>query len=180
MSKLKGVKVNDFGSDGIDIQAAMIRHAKDHPDRVTRPQYILWNGKAVRAGFEIIAPKEGRFRLEFISAPREPSQGVDVKIEDGAIALPGGGFVNTLRTWHEPSYEDFIEYSYKSNDGVIKLWNVYHRSWPDGRMTEEKWTGNAGFLVEEDGKDCWLFRCSDGLSSPPDFTQLIFRFSICK
>ena len=178
MSKSKDVEVSDFGSDGIDIQTAMLRHAKNYPDHTTRPQYILWNGKAVRTGFEIAVAREGRLRLDFISDPRDPSQGVDIKVEGGGVVLSEGEVVNTLRTWHEPSYENFVEYSYKSNDGIIKLWNVYHRIWPDGRTTEEKWTGNAGFLVEEGPKGCWLFRCSDGSSSPPDFSRLIFRFSI--
>ncbi len=170
----------DFGADGVDIQTAMIRHVQAHPDRASRPKHILWNGQAVWTSFDVAVPEEGRFRVEFLSEVREPSQGVDVKVEGGAITLPGGESVQTqtLRTWHDPRYEEVVEYPYKSKAGVLKVWNVYHRSWPDGRITEEKWTGNAGFLVEHEAEDRWVFRCSNGPSELPDFNQLVFRFSI--
>jgi hypothetical protein len=178
MSKSKNAVEKDFGAEGIDIQTAMIRHAQIYPDPATRPKHILWNGAAVWTSFDIAVPEKGRFSLEFLSEPRESSQGVDVKVEGGAITLPGGERVQILRTWHSPQYDGAVEYPFKSKAGLLKVWNVYHRPWPDGRVTEEKWTGNAGFIVEQQAENRWVFRCSSGPSESPDFGQLVFRISI--
>lgn len=178
MSRPTDAGRKDFGAGGIDIQTAMVRHVQAHPDRATRPKYILWSGQAVWTIFDVPVPREGRLQIEFLSEPREPSQGADVKVEDGAITLPSGETVQTLRTWHEPQYEEVVEYPFESKAGLIKVWNVYRRPWPDGRVTEEKWTGNAGFLVEHETEGRWLFRCSNGPSESPDFDQLVFRLSV--
>lgn len=178
MSRSTEAGGKDFGADGIDIQTAMVRHVQANPDRATRPKHILWNGQAVWTSFDVPVPREGRLKIEFLSEPREPSQGVDVKVEGGVVSLPGGETVQTLRTWHDARYEEVVEYPFKSKAGLLKVWNVYHRPWPDGRVTEEKWTGNAGFLVEQETERRWLFRCSNGPSESPDFDQLVFRFSV--
>jgi hypothetical protein len=178
MSRSTGRADRDFGADGIDIQTAMIRHVQAYPDRANQPRSINWDGQNVWTSFDVVVPEEGRFRVEFLSEAREPSQGVDVKVERGAIMLPGGERVQTLRTWHDPCYPDVVEYPYKSGTGILKVWNVYHRSWPDGRTTEEKWTGNAGFVVEQEAESRWIFRCSSGPSKSPDFNQLVFRLSV--
>lgn len=168
----------DYGVDGIDIQTAMIRHAKTYPDVATRPKCILWNGQSVWTSFDLIVPETGVVRIDFISKPTDPAQGVDIKIEGGGIELSDGKVVQTLRTWHEEKYEKSVFYRYKSSVRLIKVWNVYRRGWPDGRVTEEKWTGNAGFLVEERDDGVWMFRCSGGLAKSPDFHELIFCLSV--
>jgi hypothetical protein len=178
MSKSTHTSTKDYGADGIDIQTAMVRHVQAHPDRATRSKYILWGHQAVWTTYDLAVPDEGRFRLEFLSEPRQPSQGVDVKAEGGEIRLSSGESVQTLRTWHDARYEELVEYPYKCKAGLLKIWNVYQRVWPDGRVTEEKWTGNAGFLVEQRGRDRWVFRCSDGPSKSPDFGRFVFQVSI--
>jgi hypothetical protein len=170
--------MRDYAHDGIDIQTAMVRHFKAHPDSSKRPKSIVWDDEPLWASFDIGVPKEGRFQLEFLSEAREPHQGVDTKVEDGAITLLGGESVETLRTWNDPRYESAVEYAYYSGAGMLKVWNVYYRSWPDGRRTVEKWTGNAGFRVEQETSSCWIFRCSSGLVESPDFKQLVFRLVI--
>lgn len=169
--------LRDFAADGIDIQTAMIRHVRSNPDRSTRSDHILWNGQAVWTTFAVAVPKVGELSIEFLSEPRESAQGVDVKAEDGAITLPGGG-VQILRTWHDSCYVDAVKYPYRSEVGRLKIWNVYRRPWPNGQVTEEKWTGNSGLLVQQEADARWLFRCSDGPSEVPDFGRLVFRFSI--
>ncbi|MCB9560756.1 MAG: hypothetical protein H6708_10145 [Kofleriaceae bacterium] len=177
MSQPPAQDLHDFGADGIDIQTAMLRHARAHPDRATRPDHILWNGQAVRTWFDVPVPNAGRFRIEFLSEPREPAQGVDVSAEGGVIRLAGGERIQTLRTWHEERYEEVVTYPFTSKHRLLKVWNVYHWEWPRG-IREEKWTGNAGFLVEQEADARWLLRCSPGPARAPDFTQLVFRFAI--
>lgn len=168
----------DYGGAGISIQAAMVRNVSEHPDRATRPRFLLWNGQKVWTTYEVPVPKMGRFRIDFLSEPREPPLGVDVKPESGLVQLASGGEVAILRTWHDPRLENSVEYSYRSSDGLLKVWNVYRRFWPDGRVTDERWTGNAGFTVVDEGEQNFLFRCSDGGCAQPDFGRLIFRLSV--
>jgi hypothetical protein len=168
----------EYGADGIDIETAMFRHMKAHSDPASRLKPILWNGKAIWRIFDVAVPKKGRLRLEFLSKPTEPSQGVDVRVEGGAVILQDGERVQTLRTWHEEKYEEVVEYPYDSKMGLLKVWNVCHWVWPSGEITEEARRGNAGILVEQEAEDRWLFRCNNGPSKPPDFDQLVFRLSI--
>ena len=170
--------MKDYGQTGVDIQTAMVLRAKANPDRVRRPKSILWNGQNVWTTYEIVVPREGRFTIEFLSEARQPPQGVDVKAEGGQIILAGGEAVQTLRTWHDERFESVVEYPYQSEAGLLKVWNVYLRSWPDGRVSEEKWTGNAGCLVDDKSDGGLVFRCSDGGAKVPDFAQLVFRLSI--
>lgn len=170
--------VRDFGADGISIQTAMVRHVQSHPDRVTRPKYILWNGKVLRTTYEIAVQKTGAFELEFLSQARYPLQGVDVSVDEGEISLTRGGRVGTLRTWHDPRYEETVKYPFRAKNGLLRVWNVYQCALPSGEIVDEKWTGNAGFIVEQESERQWLFHCSCGPCTPPDFDQLIFRLSI--
>ena len=180
MSKRAANGVSDYGQLGIDIQTAMLRHVKAHPNRAERTKYIVWNGQRVWTSYEVIAPPEGRFVVRFVSTPTRPPQGVDIKPDRGEVILPAGDRVQTLRTWHEEGLENVVEYHYRSAVGALYLWNVFRRHWPDGRVTEEKWTGNAGFIVDDRGDGLLLFRCSDGLTESPDFSRLVFEFSVIK
>lgn len=168
----------DYGADGIDIQTAMVRHVKAHPDATTRTKFIMWNGVRLWISYELRVPESGRVRFQFVSQPRDCLQGVDLKPEGGAVQLVRGELIQTLRTWNDPRHEHIVEYPYTSEKRLLRVWNVYQRQWPDGRVTEEKWTGNAGMVVEDRGAAGWLFRCGDGPSDPPDFEQLVFRLAV--
>lgn len=168
----------EFGGSGLDIQTAMVRQALAHANPATRPRHILWNGLEIWTSFDLAVPRSGRFQLEFLSPPRVPPQGVDVKVEAGRVVLDGADPVQTLRTWHEWKYDPVVQYRFESKVGLVKVWNVYRREWPNGRTTDEKWTGNAGFAVESEASCQWLFRCSHGGAPAPDFDQLVFRMSV--
>lgn len=170
------VDEKDYAGTGLDIQSAMVQHVLENPNGATRS--IKWNGRRLWTVYEVPVPKSGKFAIEFLSAPSEPPQGVDVKAVSGAVVLEAGERVETLRTWHDARFEDVVEYPFESKDGRLKVWNVYSRSWPDGRRTEEKWTGNAGLFVEPQADGSLLFRCSSGPANPPDFDQLVFRLSV--
>lgn len=103
---------------------------------------------------------------------------MDVFADDGWILLAGGERVGTLRTWHDPDYEEAVEYRYESRSGLLRIWNVYKQRWAGGEVTEEKLCGNAGFLVDELGETEVTFRCSSGSPEQPDFTELVFRVTL--
>jgi hypothetical protein len=85
--------------------------------------------------------------------------------------------VPLLRTWFDAKYEPVVEYDYKSEDGLISTWNVYEA----GRGSEvvaEKWTGNAGFWVENLGTLDRIYHCSAVPLSVLDFEHLVYRLTI--
>jgi hypothetical protein len=169
------IEMTDYSTEGIDIQTAMLRHVRAFPDRSLRPPYLLWGGQKVFTSYTIHVPSFGRLRLEFLSVARAPRQGFDVKTESGGIFLARGEAVHTLRTWNDERYERSVEYAYRSAARRLIVWNVYEREWPGGRMTEERWTGNAGFVVSGDTDRGLVFHCSHGPARSPDFEQLVVR-----
>lgn len=170
--------LKDYGDVGLDIQTAMVRRMRSLPRGAVRAPCIRWNGVDVWTSYDIQVPSRARVRIEFLSDCRPQLQGIDLRAENGAILLPDGTSVEVLRTWHSPQLADVVEYPFTSGTGRLRVWNVYRRIWPDGRETEEKWTGNAGFQVESEADFSWLLRCSDGPSVTPDFARLVVRITI--
>jgi hypothetical protein len=48
----------------------------------------------------------------------------------------------------------------------------------DGR--EDEWLNNYGMLIEKQGKDSFLLRCSDGVGFEPTFDDLVVRIDIAR
>ena len=168
--------MKDYANSGMDIQSAMVDMVKTHPDKGRRPDHILWDGRKVRTMHWVQVPNEFQLTLEFLSEPNI-DQAADIKVEDGYLTLAAGEHVSLLRTWHDPNYESKVQYTGHSRTGRILVYNV-SRLARAGRMSEEKWTGNAGMLVEQTGPREWLYRCSSAVSSPPDFGDIVFRVII--
>src|SRR6478609_1028099 len=102
--------MKDYSWDGIDIQTAMVRHTKAYPDRTRRPQSILWDGEELWTSYRLAVPASGNFQLKFLSEPRVPPQGFDVRSGGGSIFLADGRGIETLRTWHSEQYEVSVDY----------------------------------------------------------------------
>lgn len=167
----------NYESTGLDIQAAMVDLATKHPDKSTRPRFIRWGEHLVTTIYDWRVPTSGTISIEFIEASSDVRQGFDVKVDNGRIFVQQNK-VSHLRTWHDAELPDIVAYDYETSDGVMKCWNVYERSWPDGQTTEEKWTGNSGFFVEEVNETEKVFHCSHGAVSNPNFNCLVVRVRI--
>lgn len=168
--------MKDYADSGMDIQSAMVDMVKAHPDKGTRPDHILWDGREVRTMHWVPVPNEFRVTLEFVSEP-DIDQAADIKVEDGYLTLAGGEQLSLPRTWHDPDYEPTVQYWGHSRSGRILVYNV-SRVARAGRVSEEKWTGNAGMLVEQAGPSGWLYRCSSAASFPPNFGDIVFKVTI--
>ncbi len=168
----------DYATRGVSIQAAMLDRVKRHPDKATRPDDILWAGHRVRTGDRLSVPGRGYVRAEILSATSDLAQGFDLKVGAGGLVLSGGERVKVLRTWHDPELEPVVEYPFVSGDGAMWVWNVYRLSFPNGATREEKWTGNAGFWVEQRSPMDFIYHCSHGLCEPANFASFVFRVSV--
>jgi hypothetical protein len=167
----------DYAQSGLTIQHAMLDHWKRFPNKDERPEYILWAGLRVKTGDAFPVPKDGIVRGEFLSWKGGVEQGFDIKV-DGWLELEKGEKVQLLRTWNDPRYEAAVEYPFHTEDGVLWIWNVYKVRYPDDRVVEERWTGNAGFWVEVISETERVYHCSHGIAKPPDFESLVFKITV--
>ena len=168
----------DYANTGLSIRAAMLDLVAKYPDKAVRPDHILWKGLPIKTGDCFSVATKGFVKLEILSRSPGVDQGVDLKIEGGAICLKGGEEVPLLRTWADDRYEDTVEYPYYSTVGRLCVWNVYKVYFPNGQIREEKWSGNAGFWVEMIDNNQRVYHCSHGNNSEPDFESLVFRLTV--
>jgi len=169
--------VNDYKPTGFDIQSAMVDLATRCPDKTKRPRSIKWGEHSVMTIYEWHVSNSGTISIQFVDSGGDVRQGFDVKANDGSIFVDGES-VDHLRTWKDSDLDDAVSYTYESSNGLLKFWNVYERKWPDGTTTQEKWTGNSGFYVEEVSEYEKIFHCSHGAAEDPKFDCLIVRVRI--
>jgi hypothetical protein len=169
--------MQDYAQSGLDIQYAMIDHARRFPDKKSRPDYILWSGLKITTGDCIKVPRTGIVQGEFISCHGDIEQGFDMDVK-GWIELQDGTRVKRLRNWSDPRLEPKVECPYFSEDGSLWVWNVYKMRYRGGQVVEEKWTGNAGFWIEELGENVRVYHASHGAANPPDFESCVFKITI--
>src|SRR5262245_10171317 len=168
--------LKNYEESGLDIQHAMLDQAK-HSKVI--PPTIMWGDKLVKTADVLIVPPTGIVRGEFIRSDDKIEQGFDLRI-DGYFLLPNAERVPLLRTWYDPQLHCVVEYPYESRDGRIHVWNIYKMTYPGGQVVEEKWTGNAGCWVEEQGPREKIYHCSHGSANPPDFESFVFKISVTK
>lgn len=170
-------KPKDYGETGFDIQYAMVDQVQRYPRKENRPDFVLWNGIHVKTSDALKVPNRGVVTATFLTAHTPVKQGFDLKL-DGWLELAGGERVSLLRTWKDDIHEDSVRYPFQSNDGLLRFWNVYERSWPNGVVTEEKWTGNAGFWIETIDDCHRIYHCSCGPVERPDFSCLLVELVV--
>jgi hypothetical protein len=170
----------EYANSGLDIQYAMNNNAERYPDKLTRPDHILWNGIKVQTVDWWDIPHDGVFRLELLSIQGDVEQGVDIRMEEGWTELGNGERVPLLRTWKDIIHEDVIEYSYYTKIGKMSVWNVFVRRYGENmiKSVEERWTGNSGFWVERLSDFDRIYHCSHGMANSPDFDSFTFRITV--
>src|SRR5215470_7001720 len=150
----------DYAATGLTIGAAMLDLVTRYPDKTARPKHILWNGLSVKTADCLSVPIRGLAKIEILSKNSNVTQGIDLRIEEGALYLRGGEEVPLLRTWADDRYEDTVGYPYHSASGRLWVWNVYKVHLPNGKTRDEKWTGNAGFWIETINNYQRVYHCS--------------------
>jgi hypothetical protein len=171
------LKARDYANSGLKIQYAMMDHFARFPNIRTRPQCILWAGRAINTASKLNVPKDGVVRGEFVRACDDVAQGFDVSAK-GWIEMSDGMRTRRLRTWHHPLLPMVVEHRYHASDAVLWIWNIYKVTYARRQVVEEKWTGNAGFWVEEVSPLERIYHCSHGGANPPDFESLVFRITV--
>jgi hypothetical protein len=168
----------DYATTGLTIQDAMLDVHARYPDKTTRPKHILWNGLSVTTADCFSVPVRGNVKLEILSKNSNVAQGIDIKIDNGALYLIDGQEVPLLRTWADDRYEDTVEYPYYSASGRLCVWNMYKVRFPNGETIDEKWTENAGFWIEKIDNYERVYHCSNGCDNPPNFDSLVFKLTV--
>ncbi len=169
----------DYANSGLDIQAAMVDQFHRYPTPESRPDYLLWGGLKIKTADQITVPKNGTITATIRSCTAtENAQGFDLAPKKGFLRLVDGQEVQLLRTWNDVRYEAEVSYPFFSAVGFISFWNVYKRQWPNGNITEEKWTGNAGFWIEELSPLHRVYHCSTGPLRIPDFEAFVVEILV--
>ena len=169
--------MKDYIDSGFSIRKAKIDQSKYYTSKEDRPDYIIWGEKKIYTAFPIEISGNLTLTLEFLSNP-DPSQGVDIKVQDGEIAITADEKSKLLRTWHTPEHESTVSYDIVSS-GIIWVYNVY-KEIRGNDIFEEKWTGNAGMHVKTEKETSYEFHCSPSWANPPNFDSLIFRIQLKK
>jgi hypothetical protein len=167
----------DYGGHGLTIQNAMLDQYRRFPNKNNKPEYLLWQGLRIKTADSLTVPTCGTVRGEFLSSKGPTEQGFDMDA-DGGFQLQNGEWIHPLRTWNDPNLQPCVEYPFRSEDRLLWVWNVYKVKYRGGQTVEEKWTGNAGFWVEEIDSTERIYHCSHGSAKPPDFESLVFRIKL--
>jgi hypothetical protein len=167
-------KGRDFADSGMNIQDSLVHALKSIPRETNFA--ILWNGLPTRNAWWERVPKVGRMRMQFVSPSTTPNQGVRTDVRGRGTHLPAVGWQKRLLTWHDPRFEDSVEYDYETEDGLMVVWNVFAPA--TNSLASEYWTGNAGMQREVLGRGRFRYSCSPGWANPPDFTSLVVELSV--
>jgi len=154
----------------------MLDMYKSNPVATERPDHIIFDGHKVKTAQWIDVPEHFVIKLGFLSEP-DSDQGADISIKEGYLLLPNGSQVKTLRTWNDPQFEKFVEYKGYSKAKKLLVYNVY-KEIRNNRAFEEKWTNNAGMIVEQEDNGVYICKCSSSSFNPPNFESIIFQVAI--
>lgn len=124
----------DYADSGMTIQQALLDDSKSFP-RNGNPDnsFIVWGGSIIRTALQLkIAKPFGLIRIQFKARAAQPRQGLDVKVEGGALISERGDRFPHLRTWAEDKYEDVLEYAIDAPTKAFFLWNCFETQLPNG------------------------------------------------
>lgn len=88
--------------------------------------------------------------------------GVALKAASGKIFLSDGRHVPLLHIWNELHLPLNVTHVVSCPNKELRIWNIYRSKHPDGSVTEDAWTGNAGMIVEMINSAHRRYRCSNG------------------
>ena len=170
----------DYGHLGYTIgQAFVQQHLECKKKKIPAPNFVLWRGKIVKIFDKIKLPPHGKITGIVLhdAFSEKKMNGFDLKFENGYLVLEEGEQIKHLRTWSDPDYEDKVEYEFFATpNSILSIWNVSRIYLSNGHILVEKWTGNAGFIIEEITEYHKVYHCNHYEAENADFND--FRFSI--
>lgn len=104
---------------------------------------------------------QGYVTIRFLKGYQQ-DHGVRLKAKGGWIELSDGSHAEVVDTWRSPGLPDEITYKVSSPQKRLGLWNIYRIVHPDGTVSEDMWTGNAGIVVLQDRPNKRTYGCSPG------------------
>ncbi len=157
----------DYSNSGQTVSESIMHAVRTHGKQVDG---IRWGARRIWHVNRLAVPPKGIVRLELIEWNKTIRQAVDLRV-DGKIVVRDNQGVKLLRTWCDDTLQDIVEYEYAARDGFITTWNAYTMPRTD---QPEMWTVNAGMWCEDEDSGR-VFHCNAGMTSPPTFTDLVYR-----
>ena len=88
--------------------------------------------------------------------------GIHLEAPDGWIELSDNTQTHKLAIWRGIGLPDVIKHQVYCPNGEIVMWNIYRIRHSENFVTEDKWTGNAGLIIIDEGKQKKQYGCSSG------------------
>ena len=104
-----------------------------------------------------------RARVTISAAAVREGQGLALKAPpNGAIRLTDGRDVRLLHVWFDQGLPLCVTHEVDCKDGELRVWNIYRTRHPNGTVTEDAWTGNAGMTIVGSTENWRRYSCSPG------------------
>lgn len=124
---------------------------------------------------EIEIPPQVQIKLTFLGVRVYLDNAAVIAVpKPGYIELSDGSWTSAVSIWDELNLPRSVVHNVQSPKQILNVYNKYRIRHPDGSITEDSFTGNAGMVVTKLGKRKRLYECSAG---PDDFDKrdLVFQ-----
>lgn len=133
-------------------------------------RFLQTRGKPISIGGEIIVQRDlialsdiSLVNIRFLGDQAFLDNGIVLSVvPPGSIRLSDGTSVNAVKIWDEEGLPRIVEHVVDPRGQVLKVHNKYKVKHPNGEVTEENFTGNAGMVVTEVGVTKRRYECSSG------------------
>lgn len=137
---------------------------------------IEFNGQKVTMSYRIPVKSGQQFKISFLKSAEKVPQGIGVSVDrkKGIIKCNGQEIKHPV-FWSKTAPEEF-EFTCltKEKEGTLGIWNIWESP---GHKSTEAWTLNAGIIIEEIDPNTVILHCSCGISTPPDFEDLVIKIT---
>lgn len=100
--------------------------------------------------------------VRVIAQAARAGQGIALKVPSGTITLSDGRETPVLHIWFDPGLPLDVTHVVNCRGGELRVWNIFRTVHPNGAVTEDAWTGNAGMAVVEREAHRRRYQCSPG------------------
>ncbi|WP_139225146.1 hypothetical protein [Dokdonella immobilis] len=165
----------NYERENVTIQQAMMAECK-RLGKPLREISIRWQDHEVKTFDWISVSKKGKLTVRLLHYGIEVRQAVDIRAKEGGIFISDSDRVEVLRTWADPDYEDVMIYPFECS-GELCISTACETLLPNGKIEIERFTGNSGFWVEEQGK-IRTYHASPANVARPNFESFVFSIEI--
>jgi hypothetical protein len=170
----------DYQPTGLSIANTMLDHGKRRQRRnLPRviPPMIMWGSRTVTTGDTWHdVPTSGRIAIHALHPDPAHEHGIAISAPRGTLTIGSTRPTPETIIWPTSSNPQAVV-DYNAPARTLQVCNVYivrGTAWE----RVDRWSENAGMLVEPVGKLERIYRCNHAATTPPGFTDLAFSMRL--